>query len=52
MRMITAIVIWFGLQAPLAIVVGKFLKARTEPGLTADGIKPSRPMTVALEKAA
>ena len=52
MRMITAIVIWFGLQAPLAIVVGKFLKVGAEPGLMADRIKPSRPMTEALKKAA
>ena len=30
-RMMTAIVLWFGLQVPLAIVVGKFLKASSEP---------------------
>ena len=37
--MITAIVIWLGLQIPLAIVVGKFLKVGTEPGLIADGLQ-------------
>jgi hypothetical protein len=51
-RMITAIVFWLGLQLLLAIVVGKFLKVGAEPGLMADRIKPSRPMTVALKKAA
>jgi hypothetical protein len=47
--MMTAIGIWFGLQLPLAIVVGKFLKVSSEPGLTAAGMQvTSRPMVVAL----
>jgi hypothetical protein len=37
--MVTAIAIWFGLQLPLAIVVGKFLKVISEPGLSAAGMQ-------------
>jgi hypothetical protein len=43
--MITAIVLWFVLQIPLGIVVGKFLKASSDPLCAMDDPPTATPIS-------